>query len=80
MGNTESLTKTVSRRVRVAMVERDISGSELARRVGMKQPYLSRRLNGTVEFRVGELKAIAIALDMPLADLLPEPEPAGDTR
>jgi transcriptional regulator with XRE-family HTH domain len=76
MQEVKSSRETIARRVRVAMVEQDVTGIELARRLGVKQPYLSRRLTGTVEFRVTELQAIAKALDVPVGRLVPDGAPA----
>lgn len=80
----------IAERIRHLMLDARISGVELARRAGMTQPYLSRRLMGGVEFRAGDLEAIAAALDVPIHQLLPPADPdhgglrhvtpAGDAR
>jgi transcriptional regulator with XRE-family HTH domain len=62
------------------MAERRVSGAELARRLNVKQPYISRRLTGEVEFRLSDLQDIAAALGVPVTQLLPATEPAGDAR
>ena len=71
MENVESPPPTIAERVRGAMAERRITGAELARRLEVTQPYMSRRLTGEVEFRYSDLERIAEALDVPLSRLLP---------
>lgn len=73
MENTESRGETVADRVRAAMAERKISGVALANLLGVRQPYLSRRLTGEVDFRVGELERIAETLNVPVTQFLPAP-------
>lgn len=72
MRNTRSSVGGVASRVRDAMAERGITGVELAKRLGVTQPYMSRRLTGAVEFRASELESVARALGVPLTRLLPE--------
>ena len=52
------------------MNEREISGVQLARRLGITQAYLSRRLTGEVEFRISELQAIADELGVPVTQFV----------
>lgn len=73
MENTESRAETVADRVRAVMTEKKISGVALANLLGMTQPYLSRRLTGEVDFRIGELERIADKLGVPVAQFLPAP-------
>jgi transcriptional regulator with XRE-family HTH domain len=75
MQNTDSATETTAARVRAVLREKGVTGSELARRLDFKQPYISRRLTGEVEFRADELIAIAAVLDVPVAQFLPAAEP-----
>lgn len=49
----------------------DLSQADLADRVGEGQPWISRRLSGTVIVDVVELGRIAAALGVPVAQLLP---------
>lgn len=72
MRNTHPPTGGVVPRVRGAMAERGVTGVELAKRLGVTQPWMSRRLTGAVEFRASELESVARALDVPLTRLLPE--------
>lgn len=67
-------TRSAADLVRHALRMQGMSGAELARRLGVTQPYLSRRLTGGVDFRVAELEQVAAVLGMPVADLLPSQE------
>lgn len=55
------------------LARRNISAAELARRTGLKQPYISRRMAGEVAFDLDDLERIAEVLDVEVADLLPRP-------
>jgi transcriptional regulator with XRE-family HTH domain len=57
--------------IRVLLARRRMSGSELARRIGQTQPYLSRRLTGEVALDVDDLERIAQALGVSITELLP---------
>lgn len=57
----ESRSHAVARRLRGALAERRISVSEVARRIGMTQAALSRRMTGHVEFGVDLLDQICEA-------------------
>lgn len=52
--------------------EREISQSELARRLGWGRMQVQRRLTGGAELTVAELEAIAAVLDVPATQLLGE--------
>lgn len=52
--------------------EREISKSELARRLGWGRMQVQRRLSGDADLTVAELEAIAVVLDVPPAQLLGE--------
>ena len=62
--------------VRAELARRRISGRQLARDLGWKHSTVSRRLNGESRWQVDELVAVASYLDIPVTDLLPEPERA----
>lgn len=62
----------VATRVRGVLGEQQVSGSELARRVGCAQRYMSRRLSGDVPFTVAELMDVAAVLHVSIARFLPE--------
>lgn len=61
----------ISELVRAALAENGMSASEMARRIGVTQPYMARRLGGDVPWRINELTAVADALGVPLAKFLP---------
>lgn len=63
---TQSIINAVERR----LDQKQVSGSELARRLGVSQTYVWRRLAGEVSFSVADLERIADALEMPIDDLL----------
>lgn len=58
-------------RIRVVLAEVKVSGSELARRMGVSQSYVARRMTGRQSFTVAELLRIADLLGVPVAQLLP---------
>lgn len=73
---SENVTATPMRvrtaeEIRVLLARRRMSASELARRTGMTQPYMSRRLTGEIAFDVDDLDLIATVLEVNVADLLP---------
>ena len=49
-----------------------LTQTELARRLGMTQPALSRKLSGARGWDIGELIEVASVLDVPITDLIPE--------
>lgn len=63
------LRAQVAEEVRVLLARRRISGVQLARRLGMSQGYLSRRLNGVQPFDMDDLEKIANGLDVPVSIL-----------
>src|SRR5690554_1761635 len=68
---TVRLSDQVAEEIRVLLVRRRRSASDLARQIGMTQPYLSRRLTGEVALDLDDLQRIARALDVDIHDLLP---------
>lgn len=54
------------------MDHQGISQRELARRVGVDQKWVQRRLTGVIEFRPSDIEAVATALDVPLSRFLVE--------
>ena len=61
--------------VRAEIARRGMSQAAVRKAIGISQGQFSKRLRGTIAFDINELSAIAKALDIPLADLLPK-EPA----
>lgn len=51
-----------------------MSGAELARRTGIKQSTMSRRMTGETAFDMDDLEAIASVLDIQVGDLFPRHE------
>lgn len=47
-----------------------MSAAELARRTGLKQPYVSRRMTGETAFDLDDLEVIARELGVSVAELL----------
>jgi len=68
---TVRLSDQVAEEIRVLLVRRRRSASDLARQIGMTQPYLSRRLTGEVALDLDDLQRIAGALEVDVRDLLP---------
>ena len=65
---------SVAANVRAELARKQITQIEVAARLGVSRQNVAQRLNGRVDFRVGELIAIAGLLDIPVADLLaPDP-------
>lgn len=73
-----ALTESVSANVREELKAQDVSFRELARRLGVSQPYVSRRLSEEpeVDLKLDELEKIAEALGVPVQKLLAD-APAG---
>lgn len=49
---------------------RDLTQTEAARRLNMPQTALSARLRGKIDFRIGELLALADLVGVPLSALM----------
>jgi len=67
---TSGTDEQISRRVRGALAEQNVTGVELAHYLGTTQSYVSRRVTGAVPWRAGELKLIASLLRMELGQLV----------
>lgn len=63
----------VAAEVRAAAARRRISGSELARRLGKTQSWVSRRMVGDIPLGLDDLEGFAEALGVSPFDLLPRP-------
>lgn len=68
----DTANKLVAERVSAAMKRAGVSQRELERRTGIPRQRTARRLQDDVPFTVTEMFAIAGALSIPPADLLPE--------
>ena len=63
--------------VKAALAEADLSEAEAARRSGIPQSTLNRRLlGGTPGFTIAELSSLASLLGREVSDLLRQPESA----
>ncbi len=65
------LRRGIAEEVRALLGRRDMSRSELGRRIGISQSAISRRVGGLEPFDVDELEAVASVLGVGVADLLP---------
>lgn len=65
------LREGTAEEIRVLLARRRISAAELARRAGMKQSTLARRMTGEIAFDLDDLEVIADVLGVTILDLLP---------
>lgn len=68
----------VAEQVREVLGRAGVSAAEVARRIDWTQPYIARRMTGVVAFSATDLVAIAGALAVEPAALIPTP--AASTR
>ena len=68
----ENRTHPVVQVIQGLLDERDISQTELARRLGWGRMQVQRRLTGNADISVGELEQIAEVLEVPASRLLGE--------
>jgi len=68
---TRSLRDQVAEEIRVTLARRRLSATELARRMGVSQSYLARRMTGAQPLDLDDLDRIADALGVPVRQLLP---------
>lgn len=73
---THTLAEHVAREVRAEMARQRVSQLQLATRLGLSQPQISKRLTGRLEFRPSELDAVAELLGVPVTQFLPASERA----
>lgn len=78
--NAKTLTQLVATEVRVQMARADVRQSQLARRMGKTEQWLSVRLRGVQAFDVNDLQLVAGALGVGVHDLLPPPDVAASAR
>jgi transcriptional regulator with XRE-family HTH domain len=77
--NRDSLREETAGELRALLARRRVSASELSRRLGWKQSYMARRIDGRVALDVDDLQAIANALQVSVLDLLPKSVHTGAT-
>jgi transcriptional regulator with XRE-family HTH domain len=78
-GNSEArrLGPAFAEEVRVLLARKRISAVQLAKLMGVSQPYLSRRLNGAVAFDLDDIERIGQVLDVDPLSILPKGVGAG---
>ena len=69
--SAETHAGEIAQAVRAEMARRGMTQERLAEHLGWTQRKLSYRLTADSAFRADELVAIAAALDVPMASLLP---------
>lgn len=67
-----TLNERVAEEIRVQLARKNITASELARRAGMTQRSVSRRITGEKAIDMDDLERFAQALDVPVTALLPQ--------
>lgn len=72
--SAKTFTQVVAMEIRVAMTRADVRQSDLARRIGKTEQWLSVRLRGKQPIDLNDLALIAGALDVSPLDLLPPRE------
>jgi len=68
---TATLSDQVIEEILGLMGRRRINKAELARRLGTKEDWVGRRLNGRQDFALEDLQRIAAVLGVSVADLFP---------
>lgn len=74
--SAKTFTQVVAMEIRVAMTRADVRQSELARRIGKTEQWLSVRLRGRQAIDLNDLALIAEGLGVNPLDLLPSREVA----
>lgn len=74
------LREHVAEEIRVLLARKRISASELARRTGIKQSTMSRRMTGETAFDMDDLEVIAAVLEVEVSELLPQGARTGGHR
>lgn len=67
---TGRLRERTAEEIRVILARKRWSAAELARRTGLKQPYVSRRMTGETAFDLDDLEVIARELGVSVTELL----------
>lgn len=78
-GRTDSLAAEVAAEIRAMMGRRLVRQSELARRLGENDQWVSTRLRGVTPLNLNDLQRVAEALGVAPGDLLPTSARAGST-
>jgi transcriptional regulator with XRE-family HTH domain len=72
--SAKNFTQVVAMEIRVAMTRADVRQSDLARRIGKTEQWLSVRLRGKQAIDLNDLALIAQGLEVNPLDLLPSRE------
>lgn len=72
----KTLTQLVALEIRLEMVRQDVKQSDLARRIGKNEQWLSVRLRGRQPIDLNDLARIARGLEVAVHQLLPDPDTA----
>ena len=64
------LRERTAEEIRVLLARRRMSAAELARRTGLKQSTMARRMTGETAFDLDDLEVIATALGVKVSDLV----------
>jgi transcriptional regulator with XRE-family HTH domain len=70
-GSMPAMREYVSEELRALFARRRLSASQVARELGWKQMYLSRRMTGATAFDVDDLDALASYLQVDVRELFP---------
>lgn len=77
----KTLTQLVATEIKLEMVRQDdVKQSQLARKIGKTEQWLSVRLRGRQPIDVNDLALIAHGLGVPVHRLLPDPETASTAK
>ena len=76
----EAYRRAVGKRIRVWRVLHDQSQDDLARAAGVTRNFVSAIERGAQGLDAVRLRRLAAAMDMSIADLLADPEPAAADR
>jgi transcriptional regulator with XRE-family HTH domain len=71
MDASDTLSLRVAEEIRAMLGRKRVTGRELARRLGVSQPWVSQRLTGHMDISLNDLQRIADALGLDFAELLP---------
>jgi transcriptional regulator with XRE-family HTH domain len=69
-----SLNERIVKEIRAEMARQGISQTRLGELTGRTQNTVSRRLTGQVQLSMGEIEEFAIALDVPVDQLMSSPK------
>lgn len=72
VGLAKTLTQLVALEIKLEMVRKDVRQSQVARKIGKTEQWLSVRLRGKQPIDLNDLALIAHGLDVSVRDLLPD--------